>query len=389
LSKWFILGLATLFTLLGSRCLGLDLQTEIEKEKALLAQSAQKERDILQELEVLAQKIEAKRQEIERLQEEIARKELALRALKQAIANTDNQLKQLQAVFEKRLLALATTGRLGWLNLLFTPSDISTTLRRTAYFQILLAHDQNLARSLRQKRKSLLRQKSLLKTEKTKLALLKRQKEQEIKSLKALRAQKETLLAEVRQNITLYRETLENMVKAYTTIQKLSQELQSTQQRLETTTSTLEKLKKEKTWAPLYQAKGFILPPVQGVVKRLFGFFIDPVTNQKIFQPGIFIAAPAGTPVRAPYVGEVVKISIIKGQGLTLFLNHGYDFLSVIGGLGKVEVSPGDIVKAGEILGEVGEIPFGEAGVYYELRFRNTAQNPLDWLDTAKLHFLR
>ncbi len=386
MSKWFLLGLATFLALLSASARALNLEGEIQKQKALLAESAQKEREILQELEALAQKIEAKRQEVERLQDEIATRELKLRALERALAAKDEALRRLEVLFRERLVALAMTGRIGWLNLLFAPGDIPTALRRSTYFQILLTHDQNLARTLLKEKEALVQEKRILAAEKRELARLRKQKEREVAVLEALRREKETLLAEVRRNISLYRETLENLTRAYQAIQNMAQELENTKKELAQSAKGVDQAV---AWPSPAEAKGFILPPVQGVVERLFGLFVDPVTGQKIFQPGIFIAAPAGTPVRAPYDGRVVKVRFVRGQGLTLFLDHGYSFLSIIGGLGKVKVALGQVVKTGTVLGEVGERPFGKSGVYYEWRYKGAPKNPLDWLDTAKLHFLR
>jgi len=386
LSKRPLLGFAALFTILVPHVRALDLQQEIAKEKALLAESVKKERDLLRELEELAEKIENQRREMEMLSDEIARREIVLRRLEKSVKAKDQALKHLENLFRERLKVLAMTGNIGWLNLLFTPGNISTTLQRSTYFQILITHDQNVARRLLQEKEALVSKKQLVATEKKRLVALKEQLEKEVATLKALKEEKEIRLAEVRRNMALYCETLENLERAYQAIQKLASELKAAQKR---PASTTREAQRRPTWASPVEIKGLMPPPVEGVVLRFFGLFHDPQTGRHIFQPGIFIGAPAGVPVSAPYAGRIAKISLIRGQGVTVFIDHGYDFLSIIGGLGKVEVSPGAEVKTGDIIGEVGELPFGESGVYYELRYRGKLQNPLDWLDTTKLHFLR
>ena len=392
MSKWLLLGFTAIFAILSRPSLALDLKEEIAKEKALLEEATKKEAAILKELELLAQKIEKKRAEIEVLQEEIARRERELAQLMEQIAQKDESIRRLQKRFQERLKILATTGKIGWLNLLFAPGDIPTTLRRSTYFQFLILHDQNMALRLLQEKKGLAREKKLVLAEKQRLSLLKKQLEEEVATLKALRQEKLALLEEVRRNIRLYRETLKHLEAAYQSIERLAKELRSTKEELKDVKEALaEEKKRERATprVPLLELKGLLLPPVEGVVLRLFGLYKDPITGENIYQPGIFISASVGTPVKAPYGGVVAKIALIKGQGQVVFINHGYDFLSIIGGLGKLEVNLGAEVKTGEVIGEVGELPFSESGVYYELRYHDKPQNPLDWLDTSKLRFLR
>jgi septal ring factor EnvC (AmiA/AmiB activator) len=166
-------------------------------------------------------------------------------------------------------------------------------------------------------------------------------------------------------------------------------ELKETGRALEEMKKEKEREREKKDRPPLIEVKGYLLPPVEGEVIHFFGLEEDPITGRKVFHQGITIAAPPGTPVRAPFGGIIRKISSVQGQGLVVFIDHGYHFLSVIGGLGKVKAVLGSEVETGEVIGEVGELPYTVEGIYYELLYHDRPQNPLDWLDTSKLKFLR
>jgi len=374
--------------------LSAGLKKELDQKEEVLRRLTARERAILQELEDLARKMEAKRREIERLEEEIATRKLSLRQLARQVEEKNKELAELEALFRKRLRALAMTGRLGWLNILLSPSEVSSFLRREEYAFLILEHDRHLAERIAQERQALLEKKERLAEEEKRLARLKKELELELQALESLRKEKKALLEEVRRNKRLYAETLRTLKAAYLAIEQMAQELKATREALEKARQEAARAERrmrerQKRRPPLLEVKGYLLPPVEGQVVKFFGLDRDPVTGEEVYQPGITISAPPGTPVRAPYGGRVVRVSSVRGKGFVVFIDHGYHFLSVIGGLGKVKVVLGEDVDTGEIIGEVGALPFGEEGVYYELRYKDRPQNPLDWLDTSKLRFLR
>jgi len=101
-------------------------------------------------------------------------------------------------------------------------------------------------------------------------------------------------------------------------------------------------------------ASGFVWP-VQGRVTGVFGS--QRILNGKPRRPhyGIDIAAPAGTPVRAPADGEVAMAEAdLYYTGGTVMLDHGHGLTSVYSHLQDVSVQVGQRLRQGEVLGTVG-----------------------------------
>ncbi len=384
--KWLLLGFIAIFTILNNTSLAIEHNDEIAKERAVFNEALEREKIILKELREISAKIDTKRLQIRLYQEEIEKKKRELEKIRNEQKEKDKDFQKFKQRFKIRLKSLAMTGKIGWLNLFFAPGDIVTALRRSMYFQFLLVHDQNMALQLRKEKEELKQKKDALLAEEKRLLTLKTNLKMEIDSLEALRKEKLALLEEVRRNIHLYQETLEYLEKAYHSIQKLAKELHTVKETL-AERRDLDKHTHERV--SILELKGLLLPPVEGVIQHLFGLYRDPITGKEIYRPGIFIAAPSGTLVKAPYTGMIKKIVLIKDQGHTIFIDHGQGFLSIISGLGKVEVKLGAKVKTGDIIGEVGEPPFSEAGIYYELEYHDKPQNPLEWLDTTKLKLSR
>jgi murein DD-endopeptidase MepM/ murein hydrolase activator NlpD len=69
---------------------------------------------------------------------------------------------------------------------------------------------------------------------------------------------------------------------------------------------------------------------------------------------GMDIAAPAGTPVRAPASGVVTLADDLYITGGTVLLDHGHGVSSNFLHLSRIDVKPGDQVAKGDVIGAVG-----------------------------------
>jgi len=94
--------------------------------------------------------------------------------------------------------------------------------------------------------------------------------------------------------------------------------------------------------------------PVPGPVSSVYG--LRRFYNGQARSPhsGIDIAAPAGTPVRAPAPARVLGVGEYFFNGRTVFLDHGLGLVSMYCHLSAVHVQPGQELARGEPLGEVG-----------------------------------
>ncbi len=99
---------------------------------------------------------------------------------------------------------------------------------------------------------------------------------------------------------------------------------------------------------------GFVWPVI-GPISGVFGS--QRVLNGKPRRPhyGVDIAAPAGTPVRAPADGVVaIAHADMYYTGGTVLLDHGHGLTSVYSHLKEVSVSEGQRVAQGDVIGAVG-----------------------------------
>ena len=114
-----------------------------------------------------------------------------------------------------------------------------------------------------------------------------------------------------------------------------------------------------------------------------FGWRIHPVYGDTRFHAGVDLSAPTGTPILASRAG-VVTVASYEGGGAGYYvnINHLDGFVTRYMHMTHFIVSPGQTVKAGQIIGYCGSTgastgPHLHFGVYYN----GTAVNPAQFIN--------
>jgi len=69
---------------------------------------------------------------------------------------------------------------------------------------------------------------------------------------------------------------------------------------------------------------------------------------------GLDIAAAKGTPIRAPADASVLHTDNFFFSGNVVYLSHGQGLITVYAHMDQINVRPGETIKRGEIIGQVG-----------------------------------
>jgi septal ring factor EnvC (AmiA/AmiB activator) len=126
--------------------------------------------------------------------------------------------------------------------------------------------------------------------------------------------------------------------------------------------------------------KGRLPWPIEGTVVEGYGKSKHPELNTYIFSNGLKIQPWATGPVKAVDKGDVIYVGEFRNYGQMVLVSHGGDFHGVYAHLGKLNVSLGQKVLAGDVLGVSGKDGAGQSLVYFEWRAAGQAVDPLQWL---------
>ncbi|MEO0573749.1 MAG: M23 family metallopeptidase [Bacteroidota bacterium] len=112
-----------------------------------------------------------------------------------------------------------------------------------------------------------------------------------------------------------------------------------------------------------------------------FGWRSDPFTKARKMHWGMDFSAPRGTPIYASGDGKVVRADNgSSGFGKHIRIDHGYGYLSLYAHLSKYNVSKGQKVKRGDLIGFVGNTGRSQAPhLHYEVWKDGEKLNPINF----------
>ncbi|NUM88136.1 MAG: peptidoglycan DD-metalloendopeptidase family protein [Bdellovibrionales bacterium] len=123
--------------------------------------------------------------------------------------------------------------------------------------------------------------------------------------------------------------------------------------------------------------KGRLPLPLDGELVRAFGRRYDQASSLYTFHKGVDIRGVPGAEVRAVAPGRVVFAGRLGGYGELLILDHGSQYYTLVGQLGESLRKEGDSVAENEVLGRSS---LDGTPLYFEIRQRHIAVNPVPWL---------
>ncbi|MCH9675937.1 MAG: peptidoglycan DD-metalloendopeptidase family protein [Gammaproteobacteria bacterium] len=120
--------------------------------------------------------------------------------------------------------------------------------------------------------------------------------------------------------------------------------------------------------------KGTLAWPVEGRVQRRVRD--APLRYRK---GGVWLLGRPNAAVHAIAHGTVAFADEFRGLGKLLILDHGEGYLSLYAQTATLLKRQGDLVETGEVIGSLGPRAAGTPRLYFEIRHRGDAQDPVKW----------
>lgn len=125
--------------------------------------------------------------------------------------------------------------------------------------------------------------------------------------------------------------------------------------------------------------------PLAGRLTSRYGTRLDPYYHVWQVHPGVDLAAPVGTPIVTAADGRVSRAGWSGGYGNYTCIDHGraagQRLSTCYGHQSRLLVTPGQRVRAGEVIGLVGSTGASTGPhLHFEVRLGGRAVDPLPWL---------
>jgi murein DD-endopeptidase MepM/ murein hydrolase activator NlpD len=121
-----------------------------------------------------------------------------------------------------------------------------------------------------------------------------------------------------------------------------------------------------------------------------FGYRRDPFTRRAKFHSGVDIKAKWGDPIAASHPGRIHFAGWYSGYGNLVIVDHGGGISTYYAHLSSFELTVGDVVQRGTIVGYAGSTGRATSPhLHYEVRLNGNAINPFQQvaLDPSSAYF--
>jgi septal ring factor EnvC (AmiA/AmiB activator) len=367
---------------------GLDeTRKAMQLQQRALREDERREGSVLGQLEGLDKSLDLARRDLGTHQHnlQLVRQRLAeVRALLEADRAS---LAANQEALGQRLAGLYREGDLGWAMLLLDSRSPAELLSRLRFLRALARDNARLMDETRAEMERVAAYEQEYSAKESELARLEQKAMASQRQITSQRQRKQALLRDIRRKKQKASATLGELKQAAESLQGLMARLKGEAREAEARQAESERQARQARLASsggtLLKNRGGNLWPVEGRLISRYGKQKHPQFGTWVFNRGVQIAAPEGTPFSAVAAGQVLYAGWFTGFGQMVVLDHGGGYYTLYAQASSLAVEKGQSVAAGAALGAVGDTgSLGESALYFEVRQNGKAIDPLQWLQS-------
>lgn len=342
-----------------------ELTKQIQDYRAQIKKMGAQVQGLLTQVNTLQQDESAAQQELTVLELQSQKIQENIGILDVSIKEEEAKILELSEQMEDRLLDIYKYGQYGTMRTLFASRSVFEAVETSHLLKLVNGRDENILSQLHT------RMQNLDLSRKT----MNEQKDRLIEKTIAVQTQKDKYdqsIKETNSFITSLRRKKELAEKA-------AKEAEEAQKAAGAMIAALQK-KQTQDYLPKGQGSMFDWP-IRGKLSSPYGERMHPILKRKILHSGMDIAAPLGTPVKAPAKGKVIYDGWLRGYGRVVVLDHGRGYSTLYAHLSASLVKENQVVNAGAVIAKVGKTGNTTGPhLHFEVRKYGTPDNPVKYL---------
>ncbi len=362
------------------------LEASIEQNQSKTQTLVQQKADLDQQMEITRTTINNLHAQVQQYSLLIAEKQKELEAAQDAEA-------QLQEQYRTRLRSMEETGSVSYWSILFQASSFSDLLDRVDMIREIAKSDQLILEQLAEATAAVERERTELEQQRQELE----QTEQELNEQQTLQEQQRE---ESNKMILQMQVEYAALSEDYKAAEAAEDELRETIKRTET--AYFNALSKEEAARIAAQNKannnkanpnsagatatgGFLFPLAwSNGVTCAYGPRTHPIYGYQSNHTGVDLGSGMNTEIYATKSGTVTASSYGEANGYYLTINHGDGYSSLYAHMVSNEVSVGDYVTQGQVIGHVGLSGWTTgAHLHFEILYNGSNVNPMNYISLS------
>ena len=397
----------------------LDRIEELEKQQA---ENFSDMESIIKQKGIIDQQVALLYAEIDNVNKQIAAYSLLIADKQEELDQAQQRLADLNEQFKDRIRAMEEEGELSYWSVLFKANSFSDLLDRLNMITEIAAADRRRLQQLEEAAKEVSDAQAVLteekaSLEKTKAELLETQKVLDAKNAEAdqlladlvkisedlehlhnqFEKEEEDFLDQIAQKDQEYNEKLDEEASISASIQAsidasieeskwIQQSIRESIEesiRLEQATKPTASTGNKPQYGSPDNPSGtvWLVPCTYSRVSSPFGYRWHPTTGEYSMHKGVDLAAPKGTPIYATRSGYVNVATYHSTAGNYVTINHRDGYTSVYMHMTHYIVSPGQEIKAGQLIGYVGSTGRSTGPhLHFGIHYYGTYVNPMDYI---------
>ncbi len=318
-----------------------DVQSRIEEVQEKIKDIELLRNDAKAYIAAMDAELAAAEENLADLQEQTAAKEEEIAQTEVELAQARETEAEQYASMKVRIQFMYENGNQTYLDLILNSGSIAELLNKTEYISQITEYDRKMLEEYQQTRADIEDKEAKLVKEHEELEELVAEAEEEKEAIEVLIASKAEQLAQYEAEIAAGEAEVDAMEEELADIENNIAQLE-------------EQLRQENSRV-IYDGGQFLFPlDFYYRVTSEYGWRIHPIYGTEKYHSGIDFGAPTGQPIKAAYKGEVVISEYSSSAGNYIMINHGNGLATVYMHCSKLNVSVGQIVEKGDIIGLVG-----------------------------------
>lgn len=323
--------------------------------------------------ETLSKQIEVVQQQIDLINEQINELDNSIKGMQQQIIDTEQSIEEGMEILRKRVRALYVAGETSTLDIILGAKDFSDFLDKAEMVKVLSDHDNELIEDLKNNVKEIENEKSSVERQKNEVYEQKKQLDTKQNELQSLFDESQKVIEELEGKQS---QILDKIDENNEELNKINKEIEEyyAKQSLNNKSSSKNQVISASGSAYTWPVPGYyyISSDYYDTVGRKSMHRAIDIAGAGIYGKSV-VAANSGTIIfcnTAGYGG---------GYGKYIIIDHGNGRSTLYAHLSAVNVSKGQTVQKGEVIGKVGSTGFSTGPhLHFETRLNGVKYNPMN-----------